>query len=248
MNPDPRLAAFEAWQQEQRRLQDERRRKLAGLPCVIPPDLLDPEDRLPRFPWAWYLDQLVVLHPAGTASHPHQFGGSMSGDWAGLNPGCEPHLLLTLHPRFLPLGLPENSPVADGLRLFFPFRNSREPELVYRQEPSGSCVAVKSPKRHTEDRKWPYPKYPAQLPGQTLAVDGPYPMPFLALGPGGDHGTLSVQDLPEDGARFLIVVVTAREATLGVSLLGPDAEDSAAQIVFIIDPAVGSVWTYSQCT
>lgn len=248
MNSDSSLPAIAAWQQERRRIQEERRQKLAGLPCVIPPDLLDPEDRLPRFPWAWYRDQLVVLRPAGTASHPHRFGGATPGEWAGLNPGCEPHLLLTLQSTFLPLGLPASGPVADGLRLFFPFRNSREPELVYRQEPSGRCVAVKSPKRHSGDRKWPYPNYPAELPHQSLAVDGPYPTPFLALFPGGERGTLSVQDLPEDAAQFLIVVVTAREATLGVSLLGPEAEDSAAQIVFIVDPVAGSVWTYSQCT
>lgn len=73
-------------------------------------------------------------------------------------------------------------------------------------------------------------------------------MPYLALFPVGGPRTLSVQDLPEDGGQFPIVVVTAREKTLGVSLLGSDAEDNAVQIVFVVNPATGAVWAYNHCS
>ena len=105
----------------------------------------------------------------------------------------------------------------------------------------------KSPKPHRDDRDWPYAEYPASLPRRGLSVDGPYPVPAAALSPHGGEQVISVQDLPEDAHQFLIVIVPACESVLGVSLLGPDAEHEATQIVFIVSPENGAVWTYNQC-
>lgn len=241
------MKQVEEWQRQQAAVLAERRQRLAGLRCEIPEDLYDPEDGRPRYPWVWFRDQLVVLRPTGDASLPNRFGGSAEPSWRGLAKGCQPHLLLNLSPQTLGLGLPVAGPVGEHLPLCYPFRSSREPELLYRREPDGTLVATKSPKSHSSDRQWPYPDYPATLPARGLTVDGPYPVPFLALFPNGGNRTLSVQELPEDGDQFLIVMVTAREATLGVSLLGADAEAEGVQCVFLINPPTGAIWAYNQC-
>lgn len=240
------MAGLEAWRKERLQILEERKARLAGLPCMIPDSLYDPEDGLPRFPWAWYQGQLIVLRPVETDGMPNRFGGAHELAWRGLAKGCRPHLLLRLRPSSLPFGLPAMP--ADDLPLFHPFRSSEGPELAYAPGPDGALVASQSPRARRADRDWPYPDYPEVLPSRGLEIEGPHPVPYLALSPAGGHRTLSVQDLPEDGGQFLIVVVTAREKTLGVSLLGSAAEDTAVQIVFVVNPTTGAVWTYNHCT
>ncbi|HMO65600.1 MAG TPA: hypothetical protein PKE47_10340 [Verrucomicrobiota bacterium] len=240
------MAEAEAWQRERQQLLDERRARLAGLPCEIPDSLHDPDDSLPRFPWAWFQGNMIVLRPVEPGGRPNRFGGSHELTWRGLARGCRPHLLLRLRPSSLPLGLPAMP--GDDLPLFHPFQSSSEPELAYARAPDGVLVAGKSPRARRADHDWPYPDYPAVLPPRDLEVEGPFRAPYLALFPTGDRRTLSVQDLPEDGGQFLIIVVTAREKALGVSLLGPEAEDNAVQIVFVVNPATGAVWSYNHCT
>ena len=124
MSADDIFEQVQAWQQESQRLVEERLRKLANLPCEIPPDLLDPDDGLPRFPWVWYRDRLVVLRPSDDDRLPNRFGGTTPAKWQGLSKGCHPYLLLTLLLENLGLGIPPGGPLEGGLRLMFPLRSS----------------------------------------------------------------------------------------------------------------------------
>lgn len=243
---DP-LEKILAWQREQARIREQRRALLASQRCEIPSQLFVEGNHLPQFPWAWYRDQLVVLQPTLDTSLPNQFGGTRNASWTGLSKGCKPHLVLDLNPATLPFPLPRGSPVFQRLPLYHPLKASDGPEMLYRAESNGLLVATKSPAAKRADRDWPYPDYPAFLPPRGLAIEGPFPVPFVALFPLGGDRVFSVQDLPEDADKFLIVFVQACEAGLGVSLLGPDAESEGAQIVFFINPETGTVWTYNQC-
>lgn len=244
---DEFMRQAEAFRRERDRVVAGRREKLKGLPCEIPGQLFDAGGGLPRYPWAWYRGQLVVLRPSADVAFPNCLGGTETSPWKGLAKGCKPYLLLDLSPAALSLGIPGTSPIHARLPLFHPFKCSERPEMLYRVEAGGGLVATKSPAGSRSDRDWPYEGYPEVLPRQGLAVDGPYPVPFLALFPSIQSQVFSVQDLPDDGDQFLIVMVTADEETLGMSLLGSDAEAEGVQIAFLVSPDTGAVWTYNQC-
>lgn len=245
-NLDNFLQQAAAFRAERERVIAERLKRLEGLPCEMPETLFD-DGRMPKYPWVWYRNQLVVLRPDPNAELPNHLGGTDGARWKGLAKGCKPYLLLDLCPESLPFSLPASSPVRQRLPLFHPLKCSAGPEMLYRVERDGSLKATQSPAAKRGDRDWPYEGYPDSLPQCGLAVDGPYAMPFLALFPSHDSHAFSVQDLPEDGDQFLIAMVTTNEATLGVSLLGPDAEAEGAQILFLVSPETGAVWTYNQC-
>lgn len=242
---DEMMAKIRAFQQEQAAIRAARRAQLEGMNYVVPRDLFTEEDSLPQYPWVWFRGQLVVLKPSGQQEQPNVFGGVANTAWRGLAKGCRPYRVLDLDPQSLPLQLPNSGTFSRRLPLFHPLKCSNGPEMLYRIENDGSMTATQSPAATRGDRDWPYPDYPESLPAQGLEVDGPYPIPILLLLEGDSGNSFCPQPLPEDADQFLVVVVPACNETFGMSLLGEDAE--GAQIVFLVHPETGAVWTYNHC-
>lgn len=179
----------------------------------------------------------LLLADFGTKSGPHRFGGPLD-----LEARCTRGKAPTLH-RVLTLAL--SDPLLD-----FAFGGVAELPLVYgfvhdgcrlkyRVVSDGQIEMLEAPAA-SPSPNWPYAKYPAAFPEKRFS-----------LRDGGQIEPDQVDQLTWQGVEAVdpaegVVAVVPPSKKYGVSLWG-DGEDELVQVVFEIDPELGTVTAYNQC-